>query len=105
MSCVGVGLVFAGLNTTVLGLFCGFLIQEASFPTFWLFMYWVNPLHYALEGLITTQFRGDDTMITTLTGQVMTAETFITQEQFSTWKYDNVGFDVLALCIFLGFSL
>lgn len=97
--------VLGGLNNTVLGLFCGFLIAQQNFPTFWLFMYWINPLHYALEGLISSQFHGDDTKITTMNGVVVTAEAYIRDYQFTNWSYDHIGFDVLALGIFIGFAM
>jgi len=96
-----VSIVLVGLFNSIFGLFCGFLIAEQNFPTFWLFMYWLNPLHYALEGLIMSQFKDDTTPIRTLTGQIMTAEDFMTSEEFSTWTYDHVGYDVLALCLFI----
>lgn len=89
----------------MLGLFCGFLIAEQNFPTFWLFMYWINPLHYALEGLISSQFHGDTTMIRIMDGTQVTAETYITQFQFTTWSYGHIGYDVLALGIFAGLAI
>jgi hypothetical protein len=89
----------------MLGLFCGFLIQESRFPRFWLFMYWLNPVHYTLEGLITTQFLGDNTEIKLLDGSTTTAEIYISDYQYKTWKYENVGYDVMALCLFIGLSM
>ena len=82
-------------------LFCGFLIAEQNFPTFWLFMYWINPLHYALEGLIMSQFHGDTTMIRLMNGAKVTAEEYVTGYQFTTWSYDHIGYDVLAMGIFI----
>ena len=93
--------MFCGLANTVLGLFCGFLIAEQNFPTFWLFMYWIDPLHYMLEGLIMSQFHGDTTMVTLMNGVQVTAETYITQVRFTKWSYGHVGYDVLALGIFM----
>ncbi len=97
--------MLVGLFNTVTGLFCGFLIAEQNFPKFWLFMYWLNPLHYALEGLIMSQFHGDNTEITTLNGEVMTAEDYMDGELFSTWSYNHMGYDVLALCIYIFISM
>jgi hypothetical protein len=97
--------VLVGLFISVFGLFSGFLIAEQNFPTFWLFMYWLNPLHYALEGLIMSQFHGDDTPIKTIKGEVMTAEDYMTSEQFSTWSYDDVPYDALALSIYIVASM
>ena len=77
------------------------MIRAESFPTFWIFMYWLNPLHYALEGLNMTQFHDDNTKITTLSGQTTTAEIFI-GEFFSTWSYSHRWLDVMALILFIG---
>lgn len=97
--------MLAGLTNTVLGLFCGFLISEQNFPTFWLFMYWLDPLHYALEGLIMTQFHGDTTEITEMDGSVTIAEEYMTGTVFTTWRYQHAGFDVLALGLFMACSM
>eukprot|EP01040_Poterioochromonas_malhamensis_P003178 gene3178-3388_t len=93
--------VLGSMFDAILGLFCGFLIAEQNFPSFWLFMYWLNPLHYALEGLIMSQFHEDTTPIKTLNGDIMTAEDYVNNVQFSSWSYDNRGYDVLALCLFI----
>eukprot|EP01040_Poterioochromonas_malhamensis_P003188 gene3188-3399_t len=93
--------VLAGLFNTVSGLFCGFLIAEQNFPTFWLFMYWLNNLHYNLEGLIMSQFKGDTTPIKTLNGDITTAEEYMTGVQFSTWTYGHIGYDVLGLGVYI----
>lgn len=87
--------------STLISLFAGFLIKPQDFPTFWTFMYWLNPLHYAIEGLTVTQFNRDATVIT-LTGSedTMTANTFV-QKFFSEWRYSHRGWDVLALCLFI----
>ena len=34
---------------SVLSLFAGFLISPAKVPDFWLFAYYLNPLHYIVE--------------------------------------------------------
>ncbi len=64
-------------------------------------MYWLNPLHYALEGLNTSQFKDDTTPITTLTGDITTAEDYMSDVRFTTWSYDHIGYDVLGLCIYI----
>eukprot|EP00981_Chlorochromonas_danica_P012641 scaffold5237_cov170-Ochromonas_danica.AAC.17 len=89
--------ILGGVASMIMAMFCGFLITQDSFPTFWLFVYWLNPFHYALEGLIMTQFHKDDTIITAMDGSKMTAEHFMTEELFKNWSYDQVGYDVLAL--------
>lgn len=86
-----------GLAILSLSVFCGFLITEENFPSFWLFMYWLNPLHYALEGIISAMFRDDDTVITLLTGESSSAERYVHDIYFTTWKYERIGYDLLAL--------
>ncbi len=66
-------------------------------------MYWLSPLHYALEGLVVTQFHEDNTAVTLADGTVSTAEAYISGD-FKEWKYSHVGNDVLALCLFCGVS-
>eukprot|EP00981_Chlorochromonas_danica_P002643 scaffold519_cov179-Ochromonas_danica.AAC.2 len=97
--------ILNGMASMIMSMFCGFLITQDSFPTFWLFVYWLNPFHYALEGLIMTQFHKDDTVITTSNGEKVTAEYYITEVQFKDWSYDHVGYDVLALGVATYFGL
>jgi hypothetical protein len=65
-------------------------------------MHWIDPLHYALEGLMFTQFHKDHTMITTLGGGKVTAEKYL-QTVFSTWSYKHVYNDIIALILFIIF--
>ena len=76
------------------------MIRMQDFPTFWLFLYWLNPLHYALEGLFTTQFHNDDTKIVTVTGIPTTAEKFMAS-YYEDWKYENRFWDLIALLLFI----
>jgi energy-coupling factor transporter ATP-binding protein EcfA2/ABC-type multidrug transport system permease subunit len=96
--------IVSGMTSTFLTLFCGFMIPSQSIPTFWLFVYWINPLHYALEGLITTQFSGDDTKISILTGggDDLTANEYVSTV-FETWSFDHRWYDVGALLLFIVF--
>ena len=88
--------------STFISIFCGFMIKPEDFATFWTFMYWLDPLHYALEGLVVTQFNQDSTVIS-ITGSLdttTTANTFV-QGFYSEWKYSHRGSDVLALLLFI----
>jgi ABC-type multidrug transport system ATPase subunit/ABC-type multidrug transport system permease subunit len=59
---------FGGLIASCTGLFTGVLIRPYNMPTFWIFMYWLFPGHYILEGLLVTQFNNDDTPIVATPG-------------------------------------
>jgi ABC-type multidrug transport system permease subunit len=59
---------FGGLIGSCTSLFTGVLIRPYNMPTFWIFMYWLFPGHYILEGLLVTQFNNDDTPIVATPG-------------------------------------
>jgi ABC-type multidrug transport system permease subunit len=95
--------VFMGLNGTVTTIFCGFMILPQDFPPFWIFMYYINPLVYALEGLNMTQFYNDNTPVTVVQGApTVTAENFVNLF-YTEFSYSHVGLDVMALFIFMFF--
>ena len=77
------------------------MIKPSDFPDFWIFMYWLNPAHYAMEGLITTQFHRDHTLIS-ITGEPgqVTANTFVS-DFYEDWHYSARGYDIMALCLFI----
>jgi hypothetical protein len=91
-----------GLLSTVISLFCGYMIIPSEFPDFWIFMYWLNPLHYALEGLLSTQFHRDETKVLLFNGAVVPAWKFA-EDTFPDWNYDHRVGDAMALvsCIVL----
>ncbi len=93
--------VLGGMLITLISLFGGFMIKYQDFPDFWVFMYWLDPLHYVMEGLVTTQFNLDHTdVVVKASGQHMTAQGFV-QYFYSAWKYKNRGYDIMALCLFI----
>ena len=59
---------FCALLSANTGLFAGGLIQPQNIPKCWIFMYWLLPGHYILEGLMTTQFYEDDSPIAAYPG-------------------------------------
>jgi ABC-type multidrug transport system permease subunit len=96
--------VVGGLCITLFSMFCGFTIKPSLYPDFWVFMYWTNPLHYALEGLVVTQFNRDHTLVAiTGTDSVMTAQSFV-QFFYEDWDFSTRGYDILALCLFALFN-
>jgi ABC-type multidrug transport system permease subunit len=89
--------------STFISLFCGFLIQPADFASFWLFMYWLDPMHYALEGLVVTQFHLDDSVITITGTEFTTTASSFVQTFYADWKYEHRGYAVMALLLFIVF--
>ena len=93
--------VVGGMASTFISLFCGFTIIASNFPSFWIFMYWLDPLHYALEGLVTTQFYKDNTQVT-VTGVPGTVSASSYVEMFyPDWDYSHRGLDIMALFLFI----
>lgn len=76
------------------------MIRSESIPDFWIFLYWLDPLHYSLEGLFMTQFHQDGTKITLFNGQDITAQDYV-ESFFSEWDYKHRYGDVFALLIFI----
>ncbi|CAM9975163.1 unnamed protein product [Scytosiphon promiscuus] len=88
-----------GVLTTMFSVFAGFLISPAKIPDGWLFSYYMNPLHYVVESM--TQYRNDDTIITTAQGVETTAEEYVKDYFGGEYKYDNRWYDVMALVLFI----
>ncbi|GAM18188.1 hypothetical protein SAMD00019534_013630 [Acytostelium subglobosum LB1] len=41
-------------------LFAGFMIPHPSIPNWWVWMYWISPIHYSFEGLMSNEHHGRD---------------------------------------------
>jgi len=96
------------LLVTIWNQFCGFLVPEPSIPRFWIWLYWVNPLRFVLEGLCTVQFHCDGGItdcptVTLASGISITKSAFIESVQSFGMNYDNRWIDVGVLLIFAGF--
>ncbi|GAM17118.1 hypothetical protein SAMD00019534_002930 [Acytostelium subglobosum LB1] len=39
-------------------LFAGFMIPHPSIPNWWIWMYWISPIHYSFEGLMSNEHHG-----------------------------------------------
>ncbi len=76
------------------------MIKTSSIPPFWRFVYWANPFHYSLEGVIMTQFHNDEDVIALSDGSQQTVYAFVCSA-FSEWKYEHVPYDILALVLFV----
>ena len=60
---VEIATALGGVLLVLFCLFAGFIINPIDIPTFFMFVYWLNPLHYAFEGIVVTQFNGDTTPV------------------------------------------
>ena len=55
--------IVTGVCSNLFSMFAGFMINPADIPSFWQFLYWLDPLHYAFQGIVFTQFHGDTTLV------------------------------------------
>jgi hypothetical protein len=99
-----------GLFISMTVLFCGILLRPDAIPNFWIFMYWITPGHYIFEGIIMSQYDGDDTEIIASTGSefynalkcqpevpcIGTAEVWVASS-FPDWNVDHLFYDALYL--------
>jgi ABC-type multidrug transport system permease subunit len=97
------------INSTIgnmLSTFSGFTISPADIPSGWMFLYWLLPSHYSLEGMITTQWHGSKDTISFVhpaTGATVEVPAWPFLQSFFGGKFDysrrwsNVG-------VLIGFS-
>ncbi|CAM9737972.1 unnamed protein product [Ascophyllum nodosum] len=98
---VQVAQTLGGVLTSLYSLFAGFMISPAKITDFWLWGYYLDPLHYTIEVMATTQFRNDDRQVLTATGEVETAEDWVNDFFGGEYKYSNRWYDVMGMVIFI----
>jgi len=109
---------FGGLLIALTSMFAGVLIRPQNISGFWVFMYWLMPGHYVLEGLIASQFHEDGTSIVATTGSSFyyylgcnsntpsekcegTAEDWIFVSFGGKFSWDNIPYCVLYLVLLI----
>jgi len=65
---------FGAVMSTFNSVFAGVLIAPQDISSFWLFMYYITPSHYVLEGLIVSQYYMDETPISPTNGSPFAQE-------------------------------
>lgn len=97
--------VLSSLLSNIFNMFGGFLIEKSKIPNALIGIYWVDPMHYAFEGMIVTQFKGDDTIIKYESedggDEQQTMDDWVS-EQYPSLDYEHRWTDVAAL---IGFVL
>lgn len=89
--------IVAALTSNVFNLFAGFLKAPDLLPQGLTFFYWIDPLHYAFEGLVVTQFAGDLTVVTDSTNPSIT----MTAQDFAKSMYPDFTYGHRFTCIFV----
>jgi len=90
---------------TIWNLFCGFLVPKINIPTFWIWLYWLSPIHYALEAITVTQYYCEGPtcpeipVVVGHTIEIQTIWNFIVNTY--GFNYSNRWTDYLAILAFL----
>ena len=59
-----IGVAFLTITANV----CGFAITPDKIPDYWLFAYWIAPVHYVFEGIVVTQYHGSSLRLDDIPG-------------------------------------
>jgi len=105
MSAQGLG----GILLTCNSLFSGVFIKPQQIPMFWIFLYWILPGHWIMEGLIISQFQGQQTQIEASPGTTFYKALNCTSEpcygsvgtwidaNFVDWSHESIKWNVVYL--------
>lgn len=83
------GLVTAALPMYFMSLFCGFLVLPFNIPSYWEFVYWINPLRYLLEGIILTQFHSNSERILRFDGTISSVAEYVSEHFGNQFEFDT----------------
>lgn len=48
-----------GVSTSLFSLFAGFIITRPNIPNYWIWMYYINVMHYPLEAIVVNEMDGN----------------------------------------------
>lgn len=73
---------------TILNLYSGFLMPEPKMPKWWIWLYWICPTAWSLNGLLTSQY-GDVHKEVSIFGKPQQISAFL--EDFYNFRHDRLG--------------
>ncbi|CAK4707094.1 unnamed protein product [Aphanomyces euteiches] len=99
--------VSAALNS-VFSIFSGFFIHRPDIPVAWRFLYWISPLHYMMEGVMSTQFLQNPANISLgskstgpLSPQPVAVQAYVAKFFDGSISYDNRFLDLVAILVWI----
>lgn len=95
---VQVASVIAAVFYSIFNLFSGFLIAKPQIPGWWVWYYWICPLAWTLNGLITSQY-GDTRKKISVDGKPQQAVEDFLKDYFG-FQHDFLGVVAAVLVIF-----
>ncbi|KAF5202221.1 Abc transporter g family member, partial [Thalictrum thalictroides] len=94
---VQVAAILASSCYTVLNLFSGFPIPEPEIPRWWVWMYYLTPTSWTLNGMFTSQYGDMDKEILVF-GERKAISAFL--KDFYGFQHDRLGFVAVVLAVF-----
>ncbi|KAG9406603.1 hypothetical protein AC1031_002921 [Aphanomyces cochlioides] len=99
--------VSAALNS-VFSIFSGFFIHRPDIPLAWRFLYWISPLHYMMEGVMSIQFLQNPANISLgskstgpLSPQPVAVQEYVAKFFDGSISYDNRFIDLVAILVWI----
>ncbi|CAK4773836.1 unnamed protein product [Aphanomyces euteiches] len=99
--------VSAALNS-VFSIFSGFFIHRPDIPVAWRFLHWISPLHYMMEGVMSTQFLQNPANISLgskstgpLSPQPVAVQAYVAKFFDGSISYDNRFLDLVAILVWI----
>ncbi|XP_042478937.1 pleiotropic drug resistance protein 3-like isoform X4 [Macadamia integrifolia] len=86
---IHVATIMASACNTLLNLLAGFLIPRPQIPAWWIWLYYLIPTSWALDGLLTSQYGDLQTEIMAL-GETQPVSTFVTNYFGFSYNHLNV---------------
>ncbi|DAZ97790.1 TPA: hypothetical protein N0F65_009536 [Lagenidium giganteum] len=87
---ITVGQALAGISVSFFLLFSGNIILQNLIPNYWIWMYWFNPLAWALRSVMLSEFSADRyTMKIDSQSVIPAAKQKYTEEVDGQWYYHN----------------
>ncbi|KAK3189997.1 hypothetical protein Dsin_029558 [Dipteronia sinensis] len=89
--------VLASAVYTTLNLFSGFLMPGPQIPKWWIWLYWICPTSWSLNGLFTSQYGDIDKEILAI-GEIKTVSSFL--QDYYGFHHDQLGLVAIVLIAF-----
>ncbi|XP_068660503.1 pleiotropic drug resistance protein 3-like [Aristolochia californica] len=89
--------ILASASLTMQNLFSGFLIPQPRIPKWWVWMYWISPVSWTLDGFFTSQY-GDIKDEVIAFGEAKSVKSFL--REYYGFHPDRLGIVAVVLAVY-----
>ena len=100
---IGIAAVFGGILLILFSLTMGFLIAPANIPVWYIWIYWINPLRYMLQGLVSNELGGGKFYPDDVTGEFTSGDDLL--EFLGQWSFDERWWYCYVVVLIFGFTV